>query len=321
MTTAVSVVMSTFNEADRLEQSIDSVLDQDAANFELVIVNDGSPDGRTATILDAKAAGDSRMRVLHKENAGLTRALIDGCDAAKGDYVARLDAGDRYLPGRIEKQRRFLDDHPDIAVCCCGTRFVDDDGETVLERSRSDSPDTARHGLRADKVRDLKGVTHHGAVMFRREVYESVGGYRSEFYFAQDVDLWSRMTDRHGIGCLPEVLYAAHFTASGISSCYNREQVRLGRLIIEMRRRRDAGLAEDALLAAAARIRPDRPTEAARRVNRARGEYFAGCLMTARTPDKAAVHFRRAVAANPLHVKALIKLIQVSLLRNRAVKI
>ena len=56
-------------------------------------------------------------------------------------------------------------------------------------------------------------------------------------------------------------------------------------------------------------------------MNRARGEYFAGCLMTARTPDKAAVHFRRAVAANPLHVKALIKLIQVSLLRNRAVKI
>src|SRR5262245_3000266 len=88
----VSVVMSVYNGADRLHETIESILSQDGVSLELIIVNDGSTDG-SEIVLDKYARREQRLRILHQGNQGLTRALIAGCAAARGEYIARQDAG------------------------------------------------------------------------------------------------------------------------------------------------------------------------------------------------------------------------------------
>src|SRR5882672_190526 len=76
--------MSVLNGAEALPATLDSVLDQQDCDFEFIVVNDGSTDA-SACILDRRAAGDPRLRVIHQANTGLTLALIRGCNEARGD--------------------------------------------------------------------------------------------------------------------------------------------------------------------------------------------------------------------------------------------
>ena len=96
----LSVVMGVYNGGAALTESVNSVLEQSDVALELVVVDDGSTDG-SASLLDSLAAQNARLRVIHQKNSGLTLALIRGCEAARGDFIARQDCGDRSLPGRF----------------------------------------------------------------------------------------------------------------------------------------------------------------------------------------------------------------------------
>ena len=118
-TPEVSVVMSVYNGATDLRTSVDSILSQEGVNLELIVVNDGSTDN-SANILQEYAGSDERVRVISQQNQGLTRALVVGCAAARGEYIARQDAGDISLPGRLIKQLNTISENPDSAFVLCG---------------------------------------------------------------------------------------------------------------------------------------------------------------------------------------------------------
>src|SRR5436309_15870209 len=86
----VSVVMSVYNGASQLAATLDSILSQEGVELEFIVVNDGSRD-KSGQILNEYAQRDSRLRIIHKENTGLTRALIRVCDAARGEVMAGQD--------------------------------------------------------------------------------------------------------------------------------------------------------------------------------------------------------------------------------------
>src|SRR5438067_1820873 len=127
----VSVVMSVYNGGHRLGATLDGIAAQRGVDFEVIVVDDGSTDSSGAR-LDAWAARDSRVRVIHQENRGLTRALITGCAAARGAFIARHDAGDVSLPQRLQKQRAVLAANPDLAFVSCWTEFVGPEDELLM---------------------------------------------------------------------------------------------------------------------------------------------------------------------------------------------
>ena len=96
----VSVVMSAFNDAVTLPAALESILSQQGVELEFIVVDDGSTDG-SAAILDEAARKDARLKVVHRPNAGLTRALIAGCALASAPWIARQDADDVSQPGRL----------------------------------------------------------------------------------------------------------------------------------------------------------------------------------------------------------------------------
>ena len=119
----ISIVMSVYNGADRLRETMESVLSQEGVSLEFIIVDDGSTDGSNV-ILGNYARHDARVRILYQENQGLTRALIRGCEAAKGKYIARQDAGDISLPVRLRLQKAVLDQYEDCAFVSCWTSVI-----------------------------------------------------------------------------------------------------------------------------------------------------------------------------------------------------
>ena len=300
----VSVVMSVCNGAAALRESVQSVLAQEGVDFELIVVDDGSTDA-SAEILDVCARADRRIRVIHQENRGLTRALIRGCAAANGEFIARQDCGDISLPGRLSAEHCVMESRADVALVSCGARFVGPAGEPLYEVSIAD--DDAANGLMAVDIGKARGPAAHGSTLFRREIYARLGGYREQFYFAQDLDLWTRLIEHGRHIALPEVLYEATFALESISSQHRRHQVACAKIIRECVRMRRTGLDEAASVAKAAAIVPEkRPAKPA---DRAAALYFVGACLRSRADNRARQYFRDALRANPLHLKSAVRLL------------
>jgi glycosyltransferase involved in cell wall biosynthesis len=301
----ISVVMSVYNDAAELRRSVDSILSQEGVNLELIVIDDGSTD-HSATILQEYAGKDERVRVINQENKGLTRALSVGCAAARGEFIARQDAGDISLPGRLTKQLDLIRQNPDSAFVSCGTRFVGPKGEHLYEVSRATGDATA-HLLTLNE-HEIRGPSSHPSTLFSRRLYERAGGYRSAFYFAQDLDLWIRLAELGKHVVISEVLYEASVTVESISGSHRKEQVALTAIILEGARLRRQGLSEQQILDQAESVKPY-GNESSGRIVRARAFYFIGsCLMRRKNPQ-AAYYFRQALKACPFHVKSALRLL------------
>lgn len=301
----VSVVMSVYNGAPYLRSAVESVLSQTLTNFELIVVNDGSTDG-SREILAQYERCDPRVRVIDQENVGLTRSLIRGCTLARGEYIARQDADDVSLPGRLCKQASYLSAHPDVTLLSCWTQFIGPDGEELFRVERHDTAAEATAKLWCLDAQRIQGVAGHGSTMFRRRDYGRAGGYRHQFWASQDLDLWLRLTEFGTLAFLPETLYQARFTADCVSTQHHASQLALARIIVELARARQAGKSELELLLQAEAIR--RPQRSPRPRDRARGQYFVGRCLLARGERQGLQYLKRAVRLNPFYWRAWVAL-------------
>jgi glycosyltransferase involved in cell wall biosynthesis len=291
----LSVVMSVYNCAPRLRATIDSILAQTETDFELLIVDDGSIDD-TPSILGAYMHRDRRVRVLAQTNTGLTRALINACSEAVAPLIARHDCGDVSHPERFARQLALFRD--DVVLTSCAVRYIGPRAEP-LYTSRGDGEETREALLHADAAH-IHGIPHHGSAMFSRAAYRAAGGYREQFRFAQDLDLWIRMARRGRIVIDDEILYDAVIEPRAISSLQRDAQVALTRIAVALR---DGG-DEAQLLAEAARVVPAKGG-----ASEAAGLYFiAKCLRRNGDPAWRA-YLRRALAQNPLHLRSWASLI------------
>lgn len=301
----VSVVMGARNAGDELGPTLGSMLSQIGVDLEVVVVDDGSTDDTPARLAEI-ATCDSRVKVLTQDNQGLTVSLIVACGEARGRYIARQDIGDRSLPGRLSGQAEVLSTNPEVLMVTCGYRLSGPRREFLGDVMPPYPAEVWTDVLRSGDVARLHGP-HHGTVMFRRDAYFAVGGYRPEFYFAQDLDLWTRLASKGSLGLVPDVLYEVRVSHDSISARFGAEQRQLHRLIAEGNRRRALGESDVDLLAKAAQIRP----AAAKAPNGATTDmdYFVGSCLTA-CRDPAARHYlRRVLRERPLHGRALAKLL------------
>jgi glycosyltransferase involved in cell wall biosynthesis len=305
--TVVSVVMGVYNAAEHLAATLDSILAQTERDFECIVVDDGSTDA-TPAILATYAARDPRIRVITQENSGLTRALIAGCAAARGSYIARHDAGDLSDPRRFALQKRALDADPTVVFVSPATQYAGPELEplqVIRGTGRALKPmlviDLSDPGILID------GPTHHGAVMFRRDAYERAGGYRAAFYYGQDFDLWYRLGEIGKFQAIAEVLYTARVTPDSLTGAARSRQKRLGELsraALEARRR---GESDAEIVAAAAEI-----TRAPRRAlsRRGKGLYFIGEALRRNHDRRARRYLRQSIAAWPFSARTWVRYLQ-----------
>ena len=210
MTPRVSILLPAHNEAAEIVEAIRCIREQTFGDWELLVLDDGSTDA-TADLVAAEAAADPRVRLVRFERQGLTRTLNAGLRMARGDLIARQDADDRSLAPRLDRQVRFLDAHPDVAVV--GSDWVEEgpDGRRVRRRVEFVS------GCVNDRLVERNPLAH-SAVVFRRSVVEG-GGYDERYACAQDYDLWLRLR-RRGVSLwnLDEPLLVRRMTGAGVGA-------------------------------------------------------------------------------------------------------
>ncbi len=294
----IAVVMSVLNGAETLSATMSSILEQTETDLEVIVVDDGSTDD-TPGLLAEIARRDDRVRVLTQPNAGLTRALIRGCAEAGSPFIARHDCGDRSHPERFRRQLEVLDREGDVVLVSCFTSFHAPCGERLyIVRSEGDA---VRESLLHGDVSKVRGPSHHGSAMFRRDAYLAAGGYRSQFRFAQDLDLWVRMAPLGRVVFVPEVLYEAQVDPGAISANNRTDQLALARIILRLRD--DQSEERHRQLLAQAESTGSTGRRSTRRSD-ARALYFiASCLLRDRNPGWRS-YARRALRRNPLLLRA-----------------
>lgn len=211
----ISVVMPVYNALPFLDESIGSILNQTLTNFEFVIFDDASTDG-SVELLRQWSERDKRIH-LHESKerlgvSGISNAVVSKARAA---IVARMDADDIAHHDRLRRQWEILEGRADVAVIGSLCNGIDASGREVRPR---------------DRWRLVRRSVYlpfpHGSAMFRREVFDRVGGYREKAAGHEDQDLFIRMAAHGGVLTLPDVLYSYRYHSNNATLLNGQRKVR-----------------------------------------------------------------------------------------------
>jgi glycosyltransferase involved in cell wall biosynthesis len=193
---AVSVVMPVHNALPHLDQAIESIIGQTFGDFEFVILDDASTDESKAR-LRHWAGLDPRIRLFEvAENLGPVRSSNMVARAARAPLVARMDADDVSYPDRLSEEAKLLSDHPDVGVVASVSDMIDATGQKLRD---AEVWRLARPSVFVPFA--------HGSIMYRREIFEEVGGYRTECEYWEDQDLVVRMAAISKVAVIARPLY------------------------------------------------------------------------------------------------------------------
>ena len=220
---AISVIIPCYKQAEFLPEAVESVIAQTFTDWEIVIVDDGSPDatGQVADTL-ARQNPTKRIRVVRQANAGVARARNAGIEIARGTCILPLDADDRIEPTMLERTRRLLEEQPGVAIAYTDVRMVGDDNGVV-------------HAGEFNPT--ILPIANHLSYcsLYRREVWEAVAGYNPNMVVGyEDWDFWVGAVECGYVGRrIPEPLFeyrvrSATRTADAIAhNSELRRQIRL----------------------------------------------------------------------------------------------
>jgi glycosyltransferase involved in cell wall biosynthesis len=211
----VTSLIPAFNAAATIRRAIDSALGQTYQNLEVVVVDDGSGD-TTSEIVGSYARDDVRLIRL-SSNQGASGAVNEGIAAAKGEFIAFLDADDEWLPTKLAKQIAALQSNPRAVMATCGCRFVDGDGNVFREFGMPPP------GIDKSEVwRSLLAATFIAkpCVVARTAALRAVGPFDIDLPVAEDQNMWIRLSMTGEVEFVPEYLTLVHDAPRSLTKVY-----------------------------------------------------------------------------------------------------
>ena len=187
----VSVVIPAWNVAPFIGEAIDSVLAQRYPNRELIVVNDGSPDGAQLDEVMARYADRREIRYLRQPNGGPSAARNLGIRHARGELIALLDGDDTWDPEYLSAQVDFLEQNPSLDVVYCDARLFGTGplaGRTFMDGAPSSGDPTF------ERLIAMECAIPTTCVVARREAMVTAGLFDERFRRCEDYDLWLRMS-------------------------------------------------------------------------------------------------------------------------------
>lgn len=201
----VSVVLPTYNQAEYLPQALDSVLNQNWRDYELIVVNDGSTDD-TPYILDEYQQRHG-FNVIHQENQKLPRALNTGFRQARGQYLTWTSSDNVMLPHMLKVLVDALDSHPQVGLVYADWEVIDEHGAVI---GAVQTFDFDRHLL-------MRVNYINACFLYRRACQDTVGLYDPEYIHAEDWEYWLRISRSFEMRHVPQVLYQYRVHSSSLT--------------------------------------------------------------------------------------------------------
>ncbi len=251
----VSVVIPSYNSAAYVTQTIDSLLEDPYPNLEIIVVDDGSTDDTQARL----ASYAEQIVNLRKENGGLASARNFGMAAAKGEYIAWLDADDLNIPGRIGLQSEVLQRRDDVDLVCGAFEAFDENGElrettlyTYYDRLGQSNGLQDFYSEKVPSFTDLKAASsdaavgtvdlyvgrvwehlvwgnfvHPPTIMVRRRAYERAGDLDGTIPTCEDWDYFTRIARTGKLACLDTPLIKYRLSVDQMSAAKNSSKIAL----------------------------------------------------------------------------------------------
>lgn len=206
----VSVIIPSYNRADKIKPAVESVLNQTYADLELIVVDDGSKDNTREVI---ESIDDPRVRYVYQENAGACAARNNGINYAKGEYIAFHDSDDIWHKDKLENQMDALLKN-DADIVCCRLIKKYSDGKTMLK------PEQMKQGF-MNPVTNLFGIGTQ-TIVAKRKVFEEFK-FDSDFPCFQECELLYRATEKFSLYCLDDGLVDYFVGSDSISSNHTKK--------------------------------------------------------------------------------------------------
>jgi len=208
----VSVVIPVYNDEQYIQECLESVLNQDYENLEIIVVDDGSSDS-TPKILQTF---DKRLHYIHQENRGTAAALNKGIQNANGELIAWLSSDDLFLPKKIERQVEQFLKNPLLELVYTDWIMIDSHGQE-LKSVHCPSPPAERFVIEMLKNNFING----SSVIIRRECFERVGYFDETLPADSDGDMWFRMLKKGcHFGHVPITLVKRRWHSGNLSHKY-----------------------------------------------------------------------------------------------------
>ncbi|MGM1056997.1 MAG: glycosyltransferase family 2 protein [Bacteroidota bacterium] len=207
----VSIILPVYNCDKYIQEAIESILNQTYVDFELIIVNDGSTD-QTSNIIKKFTNIDKRIIAINKHNTGLSDSLNTGLRIAQGKYIARIDADDLCLVGRLKLQVKFLDNHPEYIIVGSAVVYINENGKKLGYSHVYITDKSIKKSL--PKINPLA----HPSVMILKSALIQINGYeinvRQDF---EDYYLWHRLKKMGKFYNIPEPLIKYRLLENSLS--------------------------------------------------------------------------------------------------------
>ena len=243
MSNLFSIIIPTYNRKDKLIRCIKSVLANQNANYEIIVIDDGSTD----TTKEVVTGRYPQIRYYYQKNKGVSCARNKGMELTKGDYIAFLDSDDLWYPLRLDIIQRAFDMLPDNVGLVYNNmdKVVDGKGDGKSFADNYFGVGTCR---RADKLKHSLDINHPNKLfnvlyghffntlferniippscaVIRRDVYEKVGGFREDFSVAEDSEYFLRISKYYQIGYIPLILTSLEIPDNELSLSKNSNNI------------------------------------------------------------------------------------------------
>lgn len=216
----ISVIIPLYNKEKQIVETLQSVLNQTFHDFEIVVVNDGSTD---SSIAEVEIIQDPRIRLIHQQNTGVSAARNRGIYEAKGEYIAFLDADDKWNPEYLETQKKLIDKYPECNVFATNYVFQNIDKvekQTSINHLKFEGEDGTLENYFQVAANSTPPLWT-SAVVVSKEAIESVGGFPVGIKSGEDLLTWARLACRYKIAFSRRPLAVFFFD----ESAFNADQI------------------------------------------------------------------------------------------------
>lgn len=199
----ISVIIPLYNKEKSIRATLQSVCAQTYTDFEVIVVDDGSTDGGGGI---ADHFQDSRVRVIHKKNAGVCSARNRGIQESKGEFIALLDGDDQWDAEYLQEQVRMIKDFPKAAMW--GINFAEMSEGKLFRELQTGLPKNFRGYV--DHYFQMPGrisdLFCSSSVVIRRDVFDKVGYFDESLKYSEDIDMWYRIISNYPVAFFDKYL-------------------------------------------------------------------------------------------------------------------
>lgn len=208
-----SVITPAYNAEKYITQAMESVLAQGFEEWEMIVVDDGSTD-RTCEIVSGYSAKDARVRLVQNQHGGVSHARNTGVRLAQFDWIALLDADDVFCKNKMRRQLDAAAADPEVVLW--GT-FAYNIGEEGKVFDVSEGGPLSREDYRELQRNAEVVMIKNSSAIFRKSLFEKLGGFDSQYDSSEDTELWNRMAEFGPVVVIPEPLIMYRFHSQSLS--------------------------------------------------------------------------------------------------------